>query len=197
MKQIQKISKVAAGIFAGLSLTLVILMAALWIKGRMHPEETPAVFGLVPLIVHTDSMAPVFLSGDLIIGVRTDARDVREGDVISFRDPASPSGAIVTHRVAEVLPGAGGTRAFRTKGDANGTADEEPVPEQALAAVYKGLRLRGFGRVLSFLRTGPGLFICFAAPLILFLLPEAVFESLEKKEENPSGVAAAGEERSR
>ena len=197
MKQIQKISKVTAGIFAGLSLTLVILMAALWIKGRMHPEETPSVFGLVPLIVHTDSMAPVFESGDLIIGVRTDARDVREGDVISFRDPASPSGAIVTHRVAEVLREADGTMAFRTKGDANGTADTELVPAAALAAVYKGMRLQGFGTVLSFLRTGPGLFICFAAPLILFLLPEAIFESFEKRKDNPSGVAAAGGERRR
>ena len=197
MANIQKISKVIAGIFAGLSLTLVILMAALWIKGKMHPEETPSVFGLVPLIVHTDSMAPVFLSGDLIIGVRTDAQDVRKGDVISFRDPASPSGAIVTHRVAEVIVEADGTRAFRTKGDANRTADEEPVPESALAAVYKGMRLQGFGRVLSFLRTGPGLFICFAAPLILFLVPEALFESLEKRRESPSGVAAAGGERRR
>jgi signal peptidase len=197
MKQIQKISKVTAGVFAGLSLTLVILMAALWIKGRMRPDETPSVFGLVPLIVHTDSMAPVFESGDLIIGVRTDARDVRKGDIISFRDPASPSGAIVTHRVSEVLQGADETRAFRTKGDANGTADVELVPESALAAVYKGTRLQGLGRVLSFLRSGPGLFICFAAPLILFLLPEAIFESLEKRKENPSGMAAAGGEKRR
>ena len=192
MKKIQKISKCIAGAAAGLSLALVILMAALWIKGITHPEETPSVFGLVPLIVHTDSMAPAFQSGDLIIGVRTDARSVRTGDVISFRDPASPSEAIVTHRVTEITEQLGGGLAFRTKGDANQAADEDPVPENALAAVWRGARLKGFGRVLSFLRTGPGLFVCFAAPLLLFLVPEAIFESLEKRQESPAGVAAAG-----
>ena len=192
MKTIQKITKWIAGVSAGLSLALVIVMAALWIKGVTHPEETPSVFGLVPLIVHTDSMAPAFQSGDLIIGVRTDARSVRAGDVISFQDPASPSGAIVTHRVTEVEQDADGLPVFRTRGDANSAADEEPVPANALAAVWQGTVLRGFGRVLSFLRTGPGLFICFAAPLLLFLLPEAIFESLEKRKESPAGVAAAG-----
>lgn len=192
MKTIQKISKGIAGVFAGLSLALVITMAALWIKGVAHPEETPSVFGLVPLIVHTDSMAPAFQSGDLIIGVRTDAESVRTGEVISFRDPASPTGAIVTHRVTEILNRSDGSLAFRTKGDANGTGDAELVPAESLAAVWRGTVFQGFGQVLSFLRTGPGLFICFAAPLLLFLVPEAIFESLEKKKESPAGVAAAG-----
>ena len=194
IKTIQKVSKGLAAVFAVLSLGLLILMAALWIKGRKAPDRTPSVFGLVPLIVHTDSMAPAFQSGDLIVGVRTDSREVRQGDVISFRDPASPSGAIVTHRVAAVLTGADGTVSFRTKGDANGTADAELVPEDALSAVWKGIRLKGFGNVLSFLRTGPGLFVCFIAPLLLFLLPEAVFETLEKRKERPAGMAAAGGE---
>ena len=192
MKAIEKVTKVIAGAAAGLSLAVVIVMAALWIKGVRHPEETPSVFGLVPLIVHTDSMAPAFQSGDLIIGLRTGADAVRPGDVISFLDPASPSGAVVTHRVTEVIKASDGTYAFRTKGDANRTADEEPVPGDALAAVWKGACVRGLGRVLSFLRTGPGLFLCFAAPLLLFLLPEAIFEAREKQKERPSGVAAAG-----
>ena len=61
MAQIQKFSKAAAGIFAGLSLTLVILMAALWIKGKMHPEETPSVFGLVPLDFLSSLILGVFV----------------------------------------------------------------------------------------------------------------------------------------
>ena len=191
---IQKISKALAAVFAVLSLGLLILMAALWIKGKKHPEETPSVFGLVPLIVHTDSMAPAFESGDLIVGVRADSREVRAGDVISFRDPASPTGAIVTHRVAEVRKGTGGKLSFRTKGDANSASDAELVPEEALSAVWRGIRLKGFGRVLDFLRTGPGLFVCFIAPLLLFLLPEAVFETIEKRKERPAGAAAAGRE---
>lgn len=194
MKYIQKITKGIAGVFAGLSLILIILMAALWIKGVTHPEKTPAVFGLVPLIVHTDSMAPAFQSGDLIIGVRTEAAAIQKGDVISFRDPASPTEAIVTHRVFEVLREEDGTLAFRTKGDANRAVDEEPVPADAVASVWRGTCLRGAGKLLSFLRTGPGLFICFLAPLLLFLVPEAVFESLEKRKERPAGVAAAGGE---
>ena len=194
MKLMQKITKGIAGAFAGLSLVLIILMAALWIKGALHPEETPAVFGLVPLIVHTDSMAPAFQSGDLIIGVRTKAGEIKKGDVISFRDPASPTAAIVTHRVWEVIRKEDGTIAFRTKGDANRTVDEEPVPADAVASVWRGVCLRGAGKILSFLRTGPGLFICFLVPLLIFLVPEAVFESLEKRKERPAGVAAAGGE---
>ena len=194
MKTIQKITKTIAGVSAGISLAVLILMAALWIKGALHPEETPAVFGLVPLIVHTDSMAPVFQSGDLIFSVREDPKKILEGDVISFRDPASQSGSVVTHRVAEVVPQEDGSLAFRTRGDANSAADRELVSESLIAGVYRGVCLRGFGKVLTFLRSGPGLFVCFLAPLILFLVPEALFEAFEKHGESPSGVAAAGGE---
>ena len=193
MEIIQKISRIFAGIVAGVSLVIVITMAALGLKGAIRPDETPEVFGLVPLIVNTDSMAPAFESGDLIIGVRAEASQVQPGEVISFRDPASPDGSVVTHRVMEILETPDRRRLFRTRGDANNTWDEDPVPGEALQAVWRGFRVKGLGKAIAFLRTGPGLLICFLAPLLLFLVPEAVFDLIERRRKTPAGLAAAGQ----
>jgi signal peptidase I len=46
------------------------------------------------------------------------SKHVREGDVLTFGDPAQP-GRLVTHRVVEVVERPEGGLAYRTKGDAN------------------------------------------------------------------------------
>lgn len=75
-------------------------------------------FGVRPMNVVSDSMVPVFKTGDLLVSVKQDADPVA-GDIIAYESYAD---RIVTHRVVS----AGGDFLI-TKGDANEVVDNAPV----------------------------------------------------------------------
>ena len=136
-------------------------------KSYMNTEEVPSIGGILPLIVLTDSMYPEIHSGDLIICHTEDAENVKEGDIISFFDPAGNGTSIVTHRVTEVTT-EGGELAFRTKGDANNVEDSMPVPADKLVAVYRN-RIPNMGNVAMFMQTTTGLIVCVVCPILLLV----------------------------
>lgn len=96
-----------------------------------------------------------------------DAENVKEGDIISFFDPAGNGTSIVTHRVTEVTT-EGGELAFRTKGDANNVEDSMPVPADKLVAVYRN-RIPNMGNVAMFMQTTTGLIVCVVCPILLLV----------------------------
>src|SRR5512133_106197 len=74
-------------------------------------------------VVRGGSMAPAIPQGSLVFVQPVPARDLKVGDVITFRRPEEPR-QVVTHRIVSVRPldagGLGGTNglALRTRGDA-------------------------------------------------------------------------------
>jgi signal peptidase len=74
---------------------------------------------LKTLVVTSGSMSPTFKPGDLIFVTKIDSKDVKPGQIITFR---TADGAILTHRVVEIK--ADGE--IITKGDANKTNDSWP-----------------------------------------------------------------------
>ena len=137
------------------------------VKSYIHDEEVPSVGGYLTMIVMTDSMYPQIHSGDLIICRTTDAQTVKKGDVIAFFDPAGNGSSVVTHRVVKVVK-KDGALSFRTRGDANNTADAELVPAENLVGTYVK-RIPGAGNAAMFLQTVPGLIVCVILPLILLI----------------------------
>ncbi len=67
-------------------------------------------------------MRPTLAVGSLAVVKPVAASSVRVGDVITFNDPYVRSRR-VTHRVVQIAVKADGTRAYRTKGDANPERD--------------------------------------------------------------------------
>jgi signal peptidase I len=61
-----------------------------------------------------------------VVLTKTEAAKLDVGDIITFDNPDKP-GTLVTHRIVGIENGDAG-RVFRTKGDANGTADAWSVP---------------------------------------------------------------------
>ena len=174
---------------------ILIMNVVLIIKGLANKDKVPTFFGRAPLIVLTDSMSPTIKAGDLIIVKTVDASKVKEGDVISFFDPASSGTAVVTHRVlvsdeakkAEMklpawhnvnglkgIQGSGDNIIFRTQGDFNNTEDEDPVPASKLVGVWTGTNLRGLGNVAMFLQSTPGLILCIGVPIVILVAYELI-----------------------
>jgi hypothetical protein len=89
-----------------------------------------------------------------------DAADVQPGMVIVFLDPLDRS-RMVAHRVESQV--AGDVPAFRTRGDANLTADPYPVfPDAARGRVRWGVP--GLGTVVSVLTSWWGSILLIGAP---------------------------------
>lgn len=70
-----------------------------------------------------------------------------------------------------------GIEKYRTQGDnkdTNPEPDEELKNPSEILAVYTGTRIPGAGRVLSFIRTQLGFFLCILLPMIIFFVYEAI-----------------------
>lgn len=152
---------------------MLIINCTLLIKGVVNDDAVPDFLGITPLIVLTDSMYPDIASGDLVFSSNIDAEDVQVGDVISFFDPASKTGAVVTHRVEKVNT-EDGKLTFTTKGINNNTEDKDPVPAENLVGKYTGFRLRGAGHVALFMQTTTGFVVCVVLPLIALIAYDAI-----------------------
>lgn len=127
------------------SVALLALSAA---ATRLAPMVGREVF-----VIRGASMAPAIPLGSAIVVSRTPPGDIVTGDIVTFR---GMNGVVVSHRVIEVLVNEG-EYLFRTKGDANATADGFLVPEGALVGVVEStVPIVGF--VMAMMSQPSGLF---------------------------------------
>lgn len=165
--QKQKVLTIIGTVLCVILIPILIVNVTLIVKSFVYPDLVPTVGGYCPLIVLTDSMLPEISSGDLIICREIAPDAVKEGDVISFFDPAGNGTSVVTHRVVEVVR-EGDKIQWRTRGDNNNTEDRELVPMENLVGIYHS-RIGGAGNVAMFLQTTPGLIVCVICPLMLLV----------------------------
>jgi signal peptidase I len=90
-----------------------------------------AAVGWKPMVVTTGSMQPAINPGDIVLSAppEPEAR-LDSGTVITFEDPVRP-GELITHRIDTVEPDG----SYRTRGDANSSADSYQVTTDELTGV--------------------------------------------------------------
>ncbi|MEH0109176.1 signal peptidase I [Tersicoccus sp. MR15.9] len=101
----------------------------------------PRVLGWVPLTVLSGSMSPTIPTGSQVV-VRPvqsvpDMARLSVGDVITFAPRNDDDGTLVTHRIVAVGMDAVGAPSFTTLGDANPSADADPVGPAQLRGVVE------------------------------------------------------------
>ena len=179
-----KARKVLNGIAIALCVLLLPILlfnCVLIVKGMLNPNEVPSIGKNIPLIVVSESMDPTIKAGDLIICQKIDASEIKEGDVISFFDPAGNGTSVVTHRVNKVtVDGETGELSFRTQGDNNNLEDRMSVPAENLIGIWTEKRVGVIGHVVLFTQTPIGLLVCIFVPVALFIGYE-VFVRLKKE----------------
>ena len=92
----QKLLTIIGSVLCLILLPILIINITLIAKSYIHEDEVPAIGGVFPMIVLTDSMYPEIAAGDLIICNTVEAEDVQVEDVISFYDPMGNGTAVVT-----------------------------------------------------------------------------------------------------
>ncbi len=148
-------------------------------------------------IVRSDSMAATdFRAGDLILVKEADPSTLEEGDVISFlSQDADRFGETVTHKIRKKTVDAQGNPGFITYGTSTGTDDDTVVTYPYILGRYE-TRIPGLGRFFSFLKTGPGYFLCIFLPFALIILYEGFhFFSLLRRYKGEQAEALEEERR--
>lgn len=146
---------------------ILIMNLILIVKSFADPDSVPSINGYSPLIVLTESMDPDIKAGDLIITKSIDKSEIEVGMTVSFFDPNSDSGAVVTHQIIEKIIEEGQVL-YRTKGINNNISDRELVPEDNVIGEYTGTRFAGLGSIVLFAQSTWGLVICILIIVILF-----------------------------
>lgn len=182
-------------------LAIAIIGGAVLFATNQNPNKS--LFGYRYYTVLTPSMTPTYKVGDLVFVKLCHADAVSVGDVITFH-PSRDGDAYLTHRVVEKHDNYQGTNltAFRTKGDANESADSFLIDEERLIGTVE-FHIPKVGYIIRFIQ----LRWYFVVPLIVMLFvffelldryfegeEDTVDETAEEAEEKPDSDASHEQE---
>ena len=167
----KKVLKITANVLVWIILILALLVTILvFSSGRNNGIAN--LLGFIPMTVESDSMKPTFAKDDLIICKEIDdVYSLQKGDVITFWTIIDGQKVKNTHRIVEIN-NAENSISFITRGDNNDLDDTIPVYNGDIIGKWTNVKLTGFGRIMSFLRTKTGFFICIVIPMAVFFLVE-------------------------
>ena len=111
----RRAARAQEGSMGGWVVTAIICVGLVWFAVGLFPIH--------PSLVGSGSMNPVLQVGDITIIAKTPANNIKVGDIIEYRTVEKIN---VVHRVTQIQQ-VNGTLQFITKGDANNTADADPV----------------------------------------------------------------------
>lgn len=137
--------------------------------------------GLEVFVVQSGSMEPAYHVGSVVYVRSVEPSELEVGDVITFNMSSSLRG---THRIIEVVDD-GGSRAFRTKGDANEEADLGLVRASSIVGKVV-FSLPYLGYFAAYIQQPPGSYLLISAGaliLLLILLPDLLFPENKTKNE--------------
>lgn len=134
----------------------------------------PMVAGYRPVVVLSGSMEPTYHVGSIIYYKEAPFEQITQGDPITFH--AGDGGSLITHRVVEKSEM---NREFVTKGDANESADPNPVSYSNVAGKTSKLTIPYAGYLISVGRK-PAVLAVLAAILVLGMLGDNLAPEKEK-----------------
>ena len=141
---------------------LVVLVGLVMVLPALAP-----LAGREVIVLESGSMSPAWPTGSLVVVVidqHVDRATIRVGDVVTYR---TENGLLITHRVV-AIDGAGASRQFTTKGDANDHPDPQPIPTARIVG-RADFGLPYLGSVRAFLAslTGIAIILMLAGALIV------------------------------
>lgn len=164
-------SKKLLGTIASILLWVVILVAALFTFITMATRDqanVSSIAGYTPLAVQSDSMAPTFRKGDMILIRKCDPAALEVGDIVCFHTIIENQYALNTHRIA-AIEDANGYRSYTTKGDNNAVSDSHIIADGDIVGKYVG-KVSKLGSIMDFLSSSTGFLLVIVLPLLLFFI---------------------------
>ncbi|GKU27200.1 S26 family signal peptidase [Clostridium folliculivorans] len=173
---VKNILKWIKNISFAIIVTILIICIVLNIKGSGKRNYIPSIGPYKIMTVLSGSMSPTFNAGDVIIGKSTDIKDLRSGDIITFKYNDS----LTTHRILSIS-NEDKNLVFQTKGDYNNVKDLELVKGQDIVSKYL-FRVPLIGFVIVYMKRTIGIIVIWL--LILLVVINEVYSRYRKKDFN-------------
>lgn len=148
------------------AVTILILSVIIITKKMLYPNKVPDIMGYKPFIVLTGSMDPIIKSEDLVIVKEINPEELKEGDIIAFRN--TKEDVVLIHRIV----GKETTEekiTFKTKGDNNETEDKFEVDYKNIEGIYL-VKFDKIGAIAMFIRSPQGLIISVLSIVTIFFI---------------------------
>lgn len=164
---LKKISKIVGNLlfFCLLAMMTILVFSVVQSRLRGGPSQ---VAGHQMYVVLSGSMSPAFETGSLAFVQPLDPRNIKIGDIITYR-LAGKGGILITHRVIQIERD--GDLSFITRGDANGTNDHLPVQAANVVGKVK-YTLPYAGYILNFGQSKAGILSLVIIPGVLIVIFE-------------------------
>ena len=168
----KKVLKIVVNVLAWILLIFALIVTILVFSSSKN-NGVSSLFGFIPMTVESPSMEPTFKQDDLIVVKEVDdVASLKKDDVITYWTFINNQRVKNTHRIVEINYNDGAVMNFITRGDANSVDDDTPVAAKDVIGKWNNFRIPGFGKVMRFLQTRTGFFICIVIPMALFFLFE-------------------------
>lgn len=161
MKGDNIVLKILKIFFVTILTLLVIINVVIFAKSKLFPKEVPSIFGYKPFIVLSGSMRGTFNYGDLIVTKEIDTKELKVGDVISFRNSKD---FVTTHRIVGMS--STNSKCYITKGDNNNDRDLEEVCPKQVEGKYL-YKIAGLGNIVLFIQRPIGFIIMMSMIIVL------------------------------
>ena len=209
MEVLKKVLNIVIDIFIVLVVIISAVIAIISLTAR--DSGVANIFGYVPFSVQSNSMSPVFETGDLIVGKQVEPdQEYKVGDVVTFwttiQDANGNDVSVLnTHRIVKITDRYNtGTLVYETKGDNNDIQDKNWVIKDAIVSVWAhegaddGIKISKLGSVLDYLRKPSGFFFAIVLPMIAFFIYELIrfitnFMNYNKEKQKEAALQAAKE----
>lgn len=161
-KKANKVIETVGDIVTAVILVFSVIFTALTLASLKSENGLPNVAGYSLFSVQSDSMEPVFYTGDLLLIKEYGGEDLEPGDIISFRTIEQGQYIINTHRIVEAHD-VSGIKTYTTRGDNTPANDQTDVVESEIVGVYaykseqvdgvdNGKRVKGLGKAIDFVK---------------------------------------------
>lgn len=170
-QQKRRVGDIVTTVILALAILLAILAGYSAYASKVG-TGVPSVLGFRPFSVQSDSMAPTFYSGDLVIDRIVDPATLQEGDIITFWTIINGQRVLNTHRIVDITD-FGNYLYFDTKGDNNPVNDTTGVHQNDIVGIYL-VKLPKVGAVLDFMQTSLGFGLCIVFPVAIFFVYELI-----------------------
>lgn len=202
MKTVKKALQITGNVLLWIFVVFAVFVTVLVFSAQGNKDGLSNIMGKSLVTIQSDSMKPVFKTGDLIIDqilTNSEKLELKPDDIITYYVDLNGDGIseLNTHRIVDVYEKDGYTY-YVTKGDNNETNpvnDAEPVMHPYVLAKYTGVKLGGIGTVINFLQTPVGFLCVIVLPLVVFFLFELYnFIALIIRLKGKNGISKEEEE---
>ena len=149
MKKKNKAFKIVYGVLKGIFTVFLVLVLLLVIIQRVTKNDL-AIGGIRIFTIVSESMAPDYQIGDILISKVTKPEDLKLGDRVTYMGTKGDlKGLVVTHEIIEKRE-ENGNYIFKTKGTANEFVDPEITEDNIYGkVVHKTVIFSGLSKMMN------------------------------------------------